>query len=903
MLGGPMDERQKIPVPRRSFLWSLNETSGEILTHAGPTEFTPSANDRIVRANLRGGYEQAPMEARPFVVVRDGEYVLLDNPVPEAECIEGPNGSFVPGGNKEKNLALGTTKVIPGPCAFPLWPGQSAEVRPAHKLSANHYLLVEVIGAVDSSAPYYQLVIDSVGLTGAVIDTSEGPEDESDEASEGAADQHLPIGQRIVVQGRNTQRFIPPTGIQVVPQLEDTETGSDEDGVAHLPESVAEELGGLLSQIAVGVTTRQFSVMKNELRHRDDVTGGQKAVMLTAMDDAWGKRRDVKSARDKDRRTGRTIDPYARRAVVLGPKNFCFLFDADGNPRIVRGPARVFPGPQDTFLQRGSRRRVYDAYELGERQALWLRIIQPIDKAELQKRLPRGTTLDKDRFNAGDELFVRGLPSVFFPFIEAEVLRPSSGEPHVGNDHDSVVINAVGIDQKSGIYVRDLETGMVKTARGEVSYLVDPRREEHTSRRLPAKDWNLWIGHSDPQKSSGEAVVTPWAISINVPNNEAIEITSRDARRVVEGPAIELLGFEERLTTLNPSVSANKDGSNRIASSFLRVRGGQTEDTFDVESSDFVRLRVTVHIDYGFSGVPERWFNVEDPIKLLADEVRSRVRAAARTQSATELVPDLPDVVQAAVFGEDTKPVTLEDNGMDVLSVEVLASYLVDTDLAKLFDAAHRELVALQLKDLQATRRLESTRYRDGVDASEHSIQREANRRMAETSQLDAEDSHQTELKKVVLDAERAEISLTSEKGLARGRTEGDLERQRLVSEAAAVQRLLEAEAEAKAAKLIHDEAIQFSGKDAEISRATARALADADAVRLAAIQAELVGALHAAADSEVMKAAASNMNLVSLLGGKSPAELLAQLVKGTPLSRTTDGMKRRSDGSSEDGE
>ena len=37
------------------------------------------------------------------------------------------------------------------------------------------------------------------------------------------------------------------------------------------------------------------------------------------------------------------MDPYARKAVVLGPKNFCILFDADGNPRIVKGPARVFP--------------------------------------------------------------------------------------------------------------------------------------------------------------------------------------------------------------------------------------------------------------------------------------------------------------------------------------------------------------------------------------------------------------------------------------------------------------------------------------------------------------------------------------------------------------------------------
>ena len=70
-----IENRQKIPVPRRSFLWSLNETSGEVLTHVGPTEFTPSANDRIVKSNGRGGYEQARMEASPFVVEKTGTSV------------------------------------------------------------------------------------------------------------------------------------------------------------------------------------------------------------------------------------------------------------------------------------------------------------------------------------------------------------------------------------------------------------------------------------------------------------------------------------------------------------------------------------------------------------------------------------------------------------------------------------------------------------------------------------------------------------------------------------------------------------------------------------------------------------------------------------------------------------
>ena len=80
----------------------------------------------------------------------------------------------------------------------------------------------------------------------------------------------------------------------------------------------------------------------------------------------------------------------------------------------------------------------------------------------------------------------------------------------------------------------------------------------------------------------------------------------------------------------------------------------------------------------------------------------------------------------------------------------------------------------------------------------------------------------------------------------------------------------------------------------AEIEQSSAAAFAQADAVRLGAIQGELVAALHAAADGEVLKAAANNMNLVALLGGKSPAELLGQLVRGTPLSRTVDGMRER---------
>ena len=893
-----IENRQKIPVPRRSFLWSLNETSGEILTHIGPTEFTPSANDRIVRANGRGGFEPAPMEARAFVIARDGEYVLLENPVQVEQIEGGANGGFIPGGNKEKELRLGTKKIIPGPCAFPLWPGQSAEVRPAHKLGANQYLLVEVVGAVDESAPYFKLVIDSAKLSSVFIDADddEAPQGSSGPSKPESAGKAAPlrVGQRIVIQGRHTQFFIPPSGIEVVPALEDDGRSREDDGVATLPPSAVEELARLLAQVGEGLSVRQFSVLKNELRHRQDLSTGERAVMLAALDEAWNDRASKKGGKSSDGSSRAASDPYSRKAVILGPKNFCFLFDADGKPRIVRGPARVFPGPHDTFMIRGSRRRVYDAYELGEHQALYLRIISPVSRAQLLARLPAGTAVEaREQFEAGYEFLVRGLPSVFFPFIEAEVLNPLTREPHVGNDHDNVVLSAIGIDQKSGIYVRDLRSGMVKMVRGETSYLVDPRSEEHVHRNVPHDRWNLWIGHAEPHKVTTAAVTTPWALSVIIPNNEAVLVTSRHGRRVVLGPRTELLEFEEQLTPIKLSKGKSKDGHTTITTAYLRIQGGRVADNFEVESSDFVRFRVKLALAGSFEGEPERWFNVEDPVKLLADTVRARIREAARSQQATQILQDLPNLVRQALFG-DKPNLVFPDNGMVLSSVDVLGVQVADNALAELFGNVQREAVSLQLQDQQARRRVESTRNRDQIDAEEHLLQRSASQRMAETSRAEAQDSHATELHKLGLAADRDDLKQARKHRLEQAVADFALASQAARSASAAALRVQTAEAEAKAAELANLATQAHSRVMAEIDQQTAAAYASADAVRLQAIQRELVGALHAASDSEVMKAAATNMNLVALLGGKSPAELFGQLLRGSPLERSEGNLRER---------
>ncbi|RYE93709.1 MAG: hypothetical protein EOO75_03770 [Myxococcales bacterium] len=923
---------QKIPVPRRYYLWSINESSGEVHTHVGPTEFTPSANDRIVRSSERGVLEPAPqLEARPFVVVRDGEYVVLANPIRGDGSDDMPNGSHSPGANKEKELLLGATKIIPGPCGFPLWPGQSAEVRQAHKLGGNHYLLAEVIGALDERSRYARLVVESAGLSGAVIDAGEAGDEPVGAAPSGApanggpasgvggprgaATVHaqLVLGQRIVIQGRHTPLFIPPTGVEVVPPLEEMEaSGSREDGagLASLPSAAQQECTRLVAQVQAGMSAKQFSTLKNELRHRPDLSSGEKAILLTALDASFDDRGST-GPRGRGRgervesRTRPPIDPYARRAVVLGPKEFCVLFDADGNARIVRGPARVFPGPYDAFLQRGSRRRIYDAYELAEHQALWIRLISPIKRELLAQHLPPDFPLELEVYPPGHEFIVKGRPTVFFPFNEAEVISPVTGEPHVGNDHDNVVLEAIGIDQKSGIYVRDLRSGIVKTIRGETSYLVDPRSEEHVHRRVPRDQWNLMIAHAEPHKvapADQAFVTTPWALSLSVPNNEAVLVTSHHRRRVEVGPKVVLLDYDEQVAPLRLSRGPSKDGSSTLTTAFLRYQGSRTSDTFDVESADLVRFRVRVGFKGHFEGEPVAWFQAEDPVKLMADTARARVREAARAETANRLLKDFPQVVRGALLPSGGG-LTFAENGMVIDAVDVLAVQVLDAELAQLFAAAQQDVVKLQISEEMAVRRLTAKRHIEDISAQESALESERTKRQAQTSLLEVDSRHSVELRTAQLLADREVASLEREHAQRKRALEFDLASRRAALEADLARTIQQAEASAKASEVSNLVDEKHRDQIARIEAGLTRAQAEAEAVKLQAIQRELVGALHAAADSEVMKAAATNMNLVSLLGGKSPAELFDQLLRGTPLARTVRDMNGRSGAGDDDHE
>lgn len=930
---------RKIPVTDRQFLWVQDDDKGEVVLHVGPTMVSPTAADRVVVDDGQGGFrEDLSGQPQRMVELSDSQYAVLYNPLAERE--EGPNGRFRPGRNEQRPLRNGTRAMIPGPCSFYLRPGQRVEVRDAHELASNQYLVVKVYGEVDKSAPYYEITARSAAITAATAEDVSG-------ATSKRIDDLTPVeltrGQLVVIRGLDTQFYIPPTGVDVVPDLSVDDKGTVLTAAAArkilasmpmpeaapappppapLTQSLNVAGGAPNAEYAREELTQRVYEEDDEQRKKDKRIGrlayveqaarlrhqAQRApapppaepapeeTPISAEDIATLLSSDVhRQALEREMRKSRLV----RQAVVLSEKEFCVILDADGKRQIKVGPARVFPGPYDSFMTKGSANRIYYAYELLPQRALWLRFIAPISRERLAQKLPRGVELDQEQYQPGDEMILTGVNSFFFPFNEIEILHPQTGQPHAGNDHSDVFIEAIGIDQKSGIYVRDLTTGEVRLVRGKQSYLVDPRREVHITRTVPADEWNLWIAVAEPHKATSTPITTPWAISVRVPLNTAVLAASKSGQRVIEGPCVELLEYEETLVPMTLSTGTPKTDARTLRTCFLRTVGNQVSDVIRIETSDFVEIDVRVSYRVTFDReYRDRWFNHENYVGVLCDHLRSLVRGRCRQLPLTEVSTNLPTIIRDIILGEKTadgrRGRLFPDNGMRVTEVEVLTSEILDKEIARLLEAVQRESVSLQISDRQAQEKLRSARLRHEIEREHVEMQRDARERQAKLEELTRALEHQARMTEVrdreAVSHEAAELEAQREALMLRAR----LEREARAAEAYAARTRLQAAAEVEAEHLRHTEEQTHRAALGAIEREMIEAQSRAAVAERQAVQPALVEALTALGDKIVLGEVASNMNLVSLFKGKDVATIFAEILGGTKLRRTIETILPR---------
>jgi len=932
------DSTLKRPLITGQFVWSISKKDGKLKIIVGPDPLEATDDDIFVIPDKENPKKLVPVShpneaVQDFVTLKIGEYAVVHSPS-ESSTPDYPNGNYSSAKNDMKPLKHGQKRVITSG-HFLIWPGQSVEIRKLHQLSSSQYLMVVVENAdIDPNAPYYDVTMKCAGIKKAVVDETVGSEDNADKirmtevkgGEDTGEDQlseenkpkvddkkkvvptesvvpKLRVGQRIIIPGSITPTYIPPTGIEVVVEniqvaTEETDTFSPRDVIKRKIYSgilKIEELKDILkkedfsdSDISEAVDSSYRGYCRNSEKEvalfeaiKGELSSGDQSLLANIL-----------------QRTAPTANgaTAVREAVVLGPTEFCVLFDEDGKPKNHKGPGRVFPGPYDRFRTDGSRNRIYDAYHLRGDRGLLLRVVaESISNDELQKQLPVGSgdQLDKENYVKGDEIFIGGFDAYLVPSNSIEVINPETRLPNIGNDHEGIYVQAIGVDQKSGVYVADVSTGNVKLEKGEKKLLLDPRREKHIKRRIPGRLWNLIIGQGEPHKKTGQQIVdSPWALSVVIPNNEAVMITSKDGRRVVVGPCMELLEYEEWLEVLTFSKGRPKTEDNFLETCYLRVKGNRITDQFIIETSDFVQILIDVSYGVEFVGETQddksKWFNYKNYVWLLCNNLRSRLKLAARRETLDDIYSEIPEFVRGTILGHKSEEgkhrpgLKFDENNMLVNEVEVLSIIIPDTEIEQAMNKANRKFVTIQIEDKLKQAEFTSARNNDEVDAQMAKIKTDKAKRDKETSVVIAGQQYEVDKTKENLKHSLGEIVQKNIAALA------------MIAEQDAGKRAdlmrVRTEADKRSSVSLKDEErmkiVEFRKALADIQIDIIDATSQADVDRLQAIEPQLIKAIEGLGNKELATALAENLpkagGALGFLLGHGGLSALKGMVKGT---------------------
>ncbi|MCU0447904.1 MAG: SPFH domain-containing protein [Microscillaceae bacterium] len=811
-------ERDLVLAPNE-YAFISDQTKGNINVYVGPYKTSLANTDKpVIFDGSSKRFERVSLDEsiETFVTAPEGWYVVMKNP---------PKDGHQPKTGTTNNLAelnVGRKVNIPGPINFALWPGQMAKVLRGHNLRSNQYLLVRVYDEDEATKNW----------TKAVIKTKDG-EGAPDELTETQLD--LIMGKMLVIKGSNVSFYIPPTGVEVVPD--------------------------------------------------DD-------------------------------------DEYVREAVTLERLEYCILLDENGNKRFIQGPAVVFPEPTEEFIYREGVRK-FKAIELNEMSGLYIKVIAPYTEGKIS-------------YKEGDELFITGKDQmIYYPRPEHAIIKYGKKERHY----------ALAIPAGEGRYYLNRKTGKISLQKGPAMFLPDPREAVLVRRILHPKQVSLWfpgnqealqynqqlqkLAKSDvqdfisddviqmeqeilqpiasakpmPEKKKekvskeiagdeferGEQFTPPrmlvldtkydGAVTINLWTGYAILIVSKTGtRKVIVGPQSYLLEYDENLEAFELSTGTPKTEDNTIKSVYLRVLHNKVSDIVRAETSDYTQVNIQLSYRLNFEGDPEKWFNVENYVKFLTDHLRSFLRNAVKKHTIMDFYTNGIEIIRDTILGKPTKDEkrpgrTFEENGMRIYDVEVLDIRLSDISLENLLIATQQDVVKQTLRVTSEQRRLEFTKETEKINQ--------------EIALAKSSTARQT------IDLENEEVKKALELALVKIESEIQTRDKRLLAELTE-QDTLQKISEAELLRQREREALQIDLAKQKLNQELDKLQAEVNAVvaKAQAVSPNLVAALQSFADKALAEKMAQSMSPLAILGGKSIAEVLANLLKGTVLSNVLEQSK-----------
>lgn len=854
----PGTETREMILPPGTYCYVQAINTGKVTTRTGPTAFTLTQQDQLV------GYDQSTdsfskvdqtRAIRQNAKASEGDYLVLENPAQNSESPkEGSNSDSQP------PLQHGRRINIPGPINFALWPGQRTSLIRGHQLRLNQYLIVRVYNselAIENWAKGFVAVTKNLDPSktdpkaeaakaeaAKLADAAKADATKKSILNTNPSELNLSNGSVLIIKGTDVSFYIPPTGVEVVPDNED------------------------------GTKT------------------------------------------------------YVRNAVTLERLEYCILVDENGNKRYAQGPAVIFPEPTERFMEdnneAGEKTRKFKAIELNSIQGIHVKVIAPYEDDDgvnheigeelfltgansaiyyprpehsiirygnQMKHFATAVPAGEGRYvmnrksgeiktsagpamllpNPIDEVIVRRILST----KEVTLWYPRNQEALAYNQQLAAATSVAGTSNSNFVDDTAYRSRGMSTPSESMAFAAMPMAAmapaESASSRVASDAFNRGTNYNKPRtltldgKFDGVPQISIWT------GYAVMVVNKRGGRRVVQGPANVLLDYDETLERFALSTGKPKVTDRLHEDVYLGVLNNKVSDIVEVETSDHVRCSIKISLVVNFEGAPEKWFSVDNYVKLLCDHVRSVLKGAVQQIKIENFYNNSVATVRDIVLGKigenkAARPgMSFSENGMIVRDVEVLEVILPDSNIAQMLKNAQQDVIKTNLEITTAQRTLESTKTREDIA------------RKLKTAQ------HETTLHSHALELQRIEEKLQAE--LADIDAEIKIQAQKL-KEAEAKDLIEDAQHNNKLARELAE-----ANQEAEIEKETQnRKLelmnAEAESVikRMASISPGLTEALIVLGREKTLVDIAQATSIQSMLGGNSAVDALTRVLNNTPL-------------------
>ncbi|MCX7997643.1 MAG: hypothetical protein N3A69_01660 [Leptospiraceae bacterium] len=694
-------ERDLILSPNE-YAFISDQTKGNINVYVGPYKASLSNTDQpIIFNQISKRFEKCILESsiQTFAIAPEGWYLVLKNP---ARDNSHPKQGTV---NNMGELNVGHKVNIPGPIAFPLWPGQMVNVVKGHHLRSNQYLVVRVYDETSAKENWSK----------AVIKTHSSEE----QASTFDVDQ-LALGKLFLIKGTEVSFYIPPTGIEVV---------KDENGKYTRDPVTLEKLEYciLLDENGNKRYVRGPEVVFPEPTEVFIERDGQrkfKAVELSPIKGIYIK----------------VIAPYTEGEP--GSPNYKEY--KEGDELFITGKDMMiyFPRKEHAAI-------TYDGSEIHYAVAI------PAGTARyVMNRLTGEVTLKK-----GPAMF---LPDPRTEVIVRRILEPKQVELWFPGNQKAKEINeelkrqaqeeaqfqtALPVSRKRP------SAGIEQEFKQEITPTVSGDTFERKNKFTPPRTITL------DTKYEG-------AVTIDVWTGYAIMVVGKfKDRKVIVGPASYILEFDEYLEVFSLSTGNPKTDTKLIRDVYLRVLNNQVSDTIEVETKDFVNIQIKLSYRLNFIGDSSVWFNVENYVKFLTDRFRSILRSVAKQHNVDSFYPSAYSILKKTILGDDLKTgYTFKENNMHVYDVEILNVKILDDSIAKLMMEAQQVQIQQNTTINREKSKLEVTKAIEDIRQQSLIAEFQTKDLLSSLQKKEIEKKQEVEITKIEAEAKAQSLSLENQK-------------------------------------------------------------------------------------------------------------------------------------------